>query len=71
MDRWNGRRLEKGGGAVSEKEKGLEKRGKQEQNEATESVAWSRLTRSRGGGVLRMEGEKKKKKRVEGGARES
>lgn len=61
MDRWNGRRLEKGGGAVSEKEKGLEKRGKQEQNEATESVAWSRLTRSGGGEECCVWKEKKKK----------
>lgn len=63
MDRWNGRRLEKGGGAVLEKEKGLRKRGKQEQNEAAESVARSRLTRSGGGGVLRMGRRRRKKKR--------
>lgn len=67
MDRWNGRRLEKGGGAVLEKEKGLRKRGKQEQNEAAESVARSRLTRSGGGGVLRMGRRRRKKKETRRG----
>lgn len=63
MDRWNGRRLEKGGGAVLEKEKGLRKRGKQEQNEAVESVARSRLTRSGGGRSAAYGKETEKKKR--------
>lgn len=67
MDRWNGRRLEKGGGAVLEKEKGLRKRGKQEQNEAAESVARSCLTRSGGEECCVWEGDGKKKKETRRG----